>query len=830
MRVRRRNREDAAVKKRLIAVTLTVVAIALGFVAAKWEWPETGDYPAADLTPSPPDWAGYAATAPRSATTVVDISTTSHGYRYETVTRVVMRRDDSLLTSIEAGTAGDPDQVALYLLGVHLGTYDVPPVVERAAGARTATVTLAETPWEWSEDNDHISLQIEAMPPRTIALVDSRTLTVNCHNLRITSATGPSAISRDEHGVHYTGAPDTIIVDAERTDRRSMQSLFSFGNIGQMASGLAPGNIFGGLALLVPLVAFLMLAPRGNRGTPEAKIIAALAASVCGLAAVSTTTPGTSGWLGQLSAAVVLASPPVIALLVREGSRREGIVLAAASVLGSSVALLLVTGRIPAAGRLGLLFAVATLGAGVAWLTRGRRAVPYGTAAGAQLVAGAMLAPYVFQTAYVTETTTLVLALCGLVWIPVLLALRPRSFVGAPFVALLLFLPPLATLRDFRPVLAGNGIFIDTYLRLSDLFVALVLLLVVAVLAMELWRAGGSATALGSPLVRAAGIAFVVAASVPQTADHIGALLASCILALGMAWALPKSRLAEAAELAATTAAAHTLLLEEESWRRRMQKEAAKVFRGSLPGVGANPVSPSVAKLHKAQDAVDQAAGLGRYATRAGSGLRTSGGMAPSPCARATLGIAVIVAAPIIGLEVAALAGQFSVGDVQWWPGITVLATARYVARWLAYAFVFGYFYPLLRGRSPVVKAFCVGLAILPAELLNLVLVDSPPKILALAAVLRFGQVAGFFATLGLFWEWRLARRAGLPWSRVRDFRSARSLATPVTTIIVAGGTALATAAAGLAVSSILQPAAPSGTNTNPIPAVTPSATPTSPK
>ncbi|WP_436531824.1 hypothetical protein [Actinoplanes sp. HUAS TT8] len=741
-----------------------------------------------------------------------------------------MDHDDPLLASIEDGTAGYPDQVALYLLGFHQGTYDVPLVVERPESARTATVTLAETPWEWAEDNDHISLQIEAGPAVVTAQVNSRALTVKYHGLRITAVTGPKAASRGEHDARFTGPPDNITIDAERIERRSPQSLYFFSNIGETASSLAPGNIFSGLALLVPLAAFLLLSPRGGRGIPEAMIVAALVIVVCSLAAVSNTTPGIRGWLGQLSVAFILASPPLAALLLRAGSHREGVTVAVASLFGSAIPFLFIPSVIPDIWRLGLLVAGAALGAGLAGTAKGWRAVPYGTAAGALLVSGTLLAPYLFETAYITETTTLVLTICGLAWIPALRALLPRPLVAAPFMAALLFLPPLATLRDFRPVLAGNGIFIDSYLRFSNLFVALMLLLILVVLVSKLRQAGQTATALGSPQVRAAGITFVVAGSIPQTADHIGALLASCVLAVGMAWVLPKSRLTEAAELAATTTTDHMALLERESWQRRMQKEAAKAFRDRLPDVASNPVRPSVVKLQQAQEAIDEAAALGRYTAVASSGLRTSGGSGPWTCALGTLGIAVIIAAPIIGLEVAALADQFAVGDMQWWPGITLLATIRYIARWLIYAVVFGYFYPLLRGRTPVIKAFSAVLAVLPAELLNLVLVDAPAKVFALAASLRVGQVGGFFVALGLFWEWRLARQANLPWSRVRDFRSARSLATPVTTIIVAGGTALATAVAGLAVSSMLQPAAPSGTNTNPIPAVTPSAAPPSPK
>ncbi|MFD8542585.1 hypothetical protein [Streptomyces sp. NPDC059649] len=50
---------------------------------------------------------------------------------------------------------------------------------------------------------------------------------------------------------------------------------------------------------------------------------------------------------------------------------------------------------------------------------------------------------------------------------------------------------------------------------------------------------------------------------------------------------------------------------------------------------------------------------------------------------------------------------------------------------------------------------------------------------------------------LGLYWEARLVRTAGLPWGHIRNFRRLSSLAVPTTTLLVAVVTAVATALAG---------------------------------
>jgi len=198
-------------------------------------------------------------------------------------------------------------------------------------------------------------------------------------------------------------------------------------------------------------------------------------------------------------------------------------------------------------------------------------------------------------------------------------------------------------------------------------------------------------------------------------------------------------------------------------------------------------------------------------------------------------------ALPIAGLIMAFEVWTFIENDeaISWFPEtIAVLDAARHLARWLGYALLFGYFYPLLRGRTPVVKALALSLAVLAAE--------TPPILAALssevssniadfsgldlvtAVVIRMGQVIVFCLVLGLAWERRLAHLAGFTWDRLRNIRSIRALAAPATAVTIAAATALATALAGAVVTGLLttpsnqDPELPSGNPSSSIPALPP--------
>ncbi|MFJ5975042.1 hypothetical protein [Streptomyces sp. NPDC093060] len=124
---------------------------------------------------------------------------------------------------------------------------------------------------------------------------------------------------------------------------------------------------------------------------------------------------------------------------------------------------------------------------------------------------------------------------------------------------------------------------------------------------------------------------------------------------------------------------------------------------------------------------------------------------------------------------------------------------------WALYGFVYGYFYALLRGLTPVSKAAWLTLAILPAEILPLATLTVDPQYTQAPSVNDLvtgcagvaGQTLVLCMLLALWWEWSLARAAGMKWSQVRNFRRLSSITVPAGTILVAGATAFATTVAG---------------------------------
>ncbi|MFB4277182.1 hypothetical protein ACBJ59_17960 [Nonomuraea sp. MTCD27] len=133
----------------------------------------------------------------------------------------------------------------------------------------------------------------------------------------------------------------------------------------------------------------------------------------------------------------------------------------------------------------------------------------------------------------------------------------------------------------------------------------------------------------------------------------------------------------------------------------------------------------------------------------------------------------------------------------------------RYLITLPAFGFLFGYFYPRVRGTQPMTKALHLTAAALLTELSGYLSTLAEPDIGAVdkAQVVGIvvGQVMMVCIGLGLFWEWRLMHLAGEPWARVRNLRSVRSLAAPTLALVLAAGTTAASSAAGQTVDRILK-------------------------
>ncbi|MFF2133346.1 hypothetical protein ACFVW1_50090 [Streptomyces olivochromogenes] len=183
--------------------------------------------------------------------------------------------------------------------------------------------------------------------------------------------------------------------------------------------------------------------------------------------------------------------------------------------------------------------------------------------------------------------------------------------------------------------------------------------------------------------------------------------------------------------------------------------------------------------------------------------LGSSAGVAPRVAGSAGAALAQLLALPWAGYK---LVTGSAVGADSAMPfHLTEISQALRFAHWALYGFVFGYFYVLLRGLTPIGKAGSLALVVLPAEILPMVTLTVDPQYtqspswtdLAVACGGLAGQTFVVCMGLGLCWEWWLARAAAMKWSQVRNFRRLSSITIPAGTVLVAAATAFATVVAG---------------------------------
>ncbi|WP_030738492.1 hypothetical protein [Streptomyces sp. NRRL S-31] len=126
---------------------------------------------------------------------------------------------------------------------------------------------------------------------------------------------------------------------------------------------------------------------------------------------------------------------------------------------------------------------------------------------------------------------------------------------------------------------------------------------------------------------------------------------------------------------------------------------------------------------------------------------------------------------------------------------------------WWFSAFSYGYLYPWLRGTGPLGKAACAFVMAWPLQL-GLLIADLGGSFGQVSALLILLTAQNALVTLGLglYWEARMVRAAGLPWGQIRNFRRLSSLAVPTSAVLVAAVTAIATVLAGSWATSFTHP------------------------
>lgn len=297
--------------------------------------------------------------------------------------------------------------------------------------------------------------------------------------------------------------------------------------------------------------------------------------------------------------------------------------------------------------------------------------------------------------------------------------------------------------------------------------------------------------AVGSQLTR---VGFSMFDGYEQTS---GACFAVGIAALGFAWLLPPAAESRALRLHSTRAPTHNRLVHALLKDETLAAGRREFLSSSRTALAAGDLTARQwsTRWHALGALGARATAPHRSVALRAAALGTSGGRSAwrNGVAAAVLLTGLTLPWLLYTLPSRLTEIGYDLSDI-----VDVWTNAL---RWSLYGFVYGYAYSWLRGGTPIGKALCLLAVVLPAELAELLYQDLEPGRFGISLLLTAGNCLAVFLVLGLYWEARLVRAAGLRWGQIRNFRSLSATAVPATTVLVAAATALATAMVGVWVS-----------------------------
>jgi hypothetical protein len=359
---------------------------------------------------------------------------------------------------------------------------------------------------------------------------------------------------------------------------------------------------------------------------------------------------------------------------------------------------------------------------------------------------------------------------------------------------------------DYRTTMAGAFNFGGDVLGVMTTSFPVV---VVVLLVLRLRRIGqrAEATALGTAYASAVVVLMVLYLGPAEGTIGSAALLVWA----GLAWLLPPRE--DTVTLAAVTPGQHHELVEAALRRRFLRSAKVELFRTGRSRIAASDLT--VAAFDEQRAVIDAALAERYDRINPDLAFGTSGGRSPWENGVVSFAVALLLTLPI------ALIHQWPLGT----SAVSVLYASRALFTLPFLGFVFGFFYPRVRGTSPLGKALRLGVVALGVELSTYLLnvgmndLDARQKLSLLVIVI--GQCALFSLGLGLLWEWRLTALAGESWARIRSGRSVQAVLAPVVAVLLAFGTTIATSLAGSAVTELLRPAPLPTATTSPEPGPT---------
>jgi hypothetical protein len=475
-------------------------------------------------------------------------------------------------------------------------------------------------------------------------------------------------------------------------------------------------------------------------------------------------------------------------------------------------------------GIMGLL-TVGSLGMGIACVAMNRRRLLARAAAVSMIVGGlaAMMAAFVNDAS--VATTTPLLSGTGVVWALALgLLIRPLSVtsprkrrLATVIIGALALLPGTALSGLSSPsvfLYTGAAFATNDSITMGPGTYALLTLTLIGALVLTMRRLGCDGESIGAPLTRGVALALLmieVTTATPVIDINWWDVWRVLATLAAFSLLLPNASAKRAAQLALMPRSTHQRLIRLDLRHRLLKASVDDLRRSARAQLAAGEMS--IATFDERQRALETE-DLDGQRRPDWNGIReeafgSSFGYTPWQNAAFAAKIGLILALPYIIYEEMSLFNLDS--DILYDRSTTIATTigvAAYLARWAVYASIFGYFYPLVQGRSPMGKSLALWAALLSIEIIPLFDGTWDLNNLAIAIVIRAGQLLAFAMGLGIAWEVRAMRAAEFAWSRLRNIRNLRSLGPPAAAVVIAAATAAATVLASSTVSAILNPPA----------------------
>jgi len=286
-----------------------------------------------------------------------------------------------------------------------------------------------------------------------------------------------------------------------------------------------------------------------------------------------------------------------------------------------------------------------------------------------------------------------------------------------------------------------------------------------------------------------AAISLVLARPAVNDERRIGVCAAFVLLAFS--FAVPVSRAENAVQLSSGTLDERRALIIELAKQRVLQDRAKSIYRDAVAGL-AQPEAQTAEIEGRAHAAVEVLTTT-LDATVVERAFAAPPGSTPWGSGITAAAIAAFLSVPFLWF---ALRGNW--GD---WlhvfesdPAVVALPFRLGTLRAVFFAFIYGFYYPQLRGVTSLGKSVRFCAFILPADLMCAWLSQTTGGSLAKALTVEAAQQVTILMVLGAVWEFRAMRSAGLPWSVLRRFRGLHTLSGPVSAVLVAAVTAAVTA------------------------------------